>query len=110
MKITHRVCITSDFCECIKDHSRLHIIAKLVNNNVDVIKDNWIGLRGKNASQKLTLKYELKEASSKNLSLISFEALNEKEATKFIIDQAIIESLQICKNLDDIKERLVKKR
>ncbi|MEJ7674982.1 MAG: relaxase/mobilization nuclease domain-containing protein [Chitinophagaceae bacterium] len=30
-----------------KNHSHLHIIANLVNNNGGVIKDSWIGLKGK---------------------------------------------------------------
>ena len=30
-----------------KDHPHLHIIANLLNNKGEVIKDNWIGLKGK---------------------------------------------------------------
>lgn len=30
-----------------KNHQHLHIIANLVNNNGETIKDNWIGLTGK---------------------------------------------------------------
>jgi hypothetical protein len=30
-----------------KDHPHLHIIANLVNNKGEAIKDNWIGLKGK---------------------------------------------------------------
>jgi len=30
-----------------KNHLHLHIIANLVNNNGETIKDNWIGLKGK---------------------------------------------------------------
>ena len=93
-----------------KNHQHLHIIANLVNNNGDAIKDNWIGLRGKKVSQSLTLKYGLKVANSKNLSLTNLEALNEKEATKYIIYQAILELLPHCKSLHDLKEKLVKKK
>ena len=93
-----------------KNHQHLHLIANLVNNNGETIKDNWIGLRGKKVAQKLTLKYGLKEAVSKNLSLINLEALHEKEANKYVIYQAISESLPNCKNLDDLKERLMKKK
>ena len=93
-----------------KNHLHLHIIANLVNNNGDAIKDNWIGLRGKKVSQSLTLKYGLREANSKNLSLTNLEALNEKEATKYIIYQAILELLPHCKSLHDLKEKLVKKK
>lgn len=93
-----------------KNHVHLHIIANLVNNNGDAIKDSWIGLRGKRVSQNLTLKYGLKVANSKNLSLTNLEALNEKEASKYIICQAILELLPHCKSLDDLKEKLVKKK
>ncbi len=93
-----------------KNHHHLHIIANLVNDNGDAIKDNWIGLRGKKVSQRLTLKFGLKEANSKNLSLTNLEALNEKEANKYIIYQAILELLPHCKSLDDLKEKLVKKK
>ncbi|MDQ2719861.1 MAG: relaxase/mobilization nuclease domain-containing protein [Bacteroidota bacterium] len=68
-----------------KNHQHLHIIANLVNNNGETIKDNWIGLKGKKVAQKLTLKYGLKETIYKNLSLINLEVLNEKEANKYIL-------------------------
>ncbi len=93
-----------------KNHLHLHIIANLVNDHGDAIKDNWIGLRGKKVSQSLTLKYGLKVANSKNLSLTNLEALNEKEASKYIIYQAILELLPHCKSLHDLKEKLVKKK
>ncbi len=92
-----------------KNHNHLHIIANLVNNKGETIKDNWIGLKGKKIAQKLTQKYGLKEVVSKNLSLINLEALNEKEASRYIIYQAILEYLPMSKNLDDLKNRLVKK-
>ena len=81
----------------------------LVNNNGETIKDNWIGLRGKKIAQKLTIKYGLKEAISKDLSLTNLEALNEKEANRYIIYQAILETLPQCRSLDDLKEKLAKK-
>jgi hypothetical protein len=92
-----------------KNHQHLHILANLVNNNGETIKDNWIGFRGKKVAQQLTLKYRLKEAVSKKLSLINLEALNEKEANKYVVYQAILESLPGCRDLDDLKERLMNK-
>lgn len=89
-----------------KNHSHLHIIANLVNNKGEAIKDNWIGLKGKKISQKLTRQYGLKEAVSKNLTLINLEALNEKEANRYIIFQAISENLLNCKSLDELKQKL----
>ena len=89
-----------------KNHSHVHIIANLVNNNGETIKDNWIGLKGKKIAQELTINYGLKEAASKNLSLIHLEQLNEKEANKYRIYQAIAENLSVCKTLDELKEKL----
>src|ERR1035437_633416 len=89
-----------------KNHSHLHIIANLVNNNGEAIKDNWIGLKGKKVAQELTKKYGLKEAISKDLSQTNLEVLNEKEATRYVIYQAILKKLPRCKNLDDLKEKL----
>ena len=89
-----------------KNHSHLHIIANLVNNKGVTIKDNWIGLRGKKIAQGLTLKYNLKQALSKDLSLTNLDALNEKEANRYVIYQAIFEKLPQCTSLDDLKEKL----
>ncbi len=91
-----------------KNHSHLHILANLVNNNGETIKDNWIGLKGKKVAQKLTKKYGLKEAVSKNLKLTNLEALNEREANRYIIYQAILEKLPKCKTLDELAEQLAK--
>ena len=91
-----------------KNHLHMHILANLVNNNGETIKDNWIGLRGKKVAQKLTKKYGLKEAVSKNLSLTNLEALNEREANRYIIYQAILEKLPLCKSLAELKEKLAK--
>lgn len=89
-----------------KNHSHLHIIANLVNNKGEAIKDNWIGLKGKKIAQKLTRKYGLKEAVSKDLTLTNLEALNEKEANRYVIYQAILERLPQCRSLDELKEKL----
>lgn len=82
-----------------KNHSHLHIIANLVNNNGETIKDSWIGLKGKKIAQELTLKYGLKEAVSKNLELTNLESLNAKEANRYIIYQVILEKLRKVKAL-----------
>lgn len=90
------------------DHPHLHVIANLVDNNGNTIKDNWIGLRGKKIAQGLTLKYDLKQALSKDLSVTHLERLNEKEANRYVIYQAIVESLGRCKTLDGLKASLLK--
>jgi hypothetical protein len=91
-----------------KNHLHLHVLANLVNNHGETIKDNWIDLRGKKIAQKLTKKYGLKEAVSKNLSLTNLEALNEREANRYIIYQAIVEKLPLCRSLTELKEKLTK--
>jgi hypothetical protein len=91
-----------------RDHPHIHIVANRVNNNGETIKDNWIGLRGKKISQELTLKYDLRQALSKDLSLTHLERLNEKEANRYVIYQAILEQLPSYKSLDDLKEQLQK--
>ena len=91
-----------------KNHSHLHIIANLVNNNGETIKDNWIGLKGKKVAQKLTIEYGLKEAISKNIELTNLEALNEREANKYFIYQSILENLPHSKSINDLKEKLAK--
>ena len=89
-----------------KNHSHLHIIANLVNNKGETIKDNWIGLRGKKVAQNLTSKYGLKEAVSKDIALTNLEALNEKDANRYVIYQAILEKLPLSTSLEDLKEKL----
>ncbi len=89
-----------------KDHQHLHILANLVNNKGETIKDNWIGLRGKKAAQKLTLQYNLKIAEGKNLNKTHLENLNEKEAPRYTIYQAILQTIPNCKNLEELKQKL----
>ncbi|MDP4286186.1 MAG: relaxase/mobilization nuclease domain-containing protein [Bacteroidota bacterium] len=108
MKITNTQFATVKHID--KNHSHLHILANLVNNNGKTIKDNWIGLKGKKIAQKLTIEYGLKEAISKNIELTNLEVLNEREANKYFIYQAILETLPKCRNLNDLKEKLVKKK
>jgi hypothetical protein len=91
-----------------KNHPHVHIIANMVNNKGEAIKDSWIGLKGKKVAQQLTAKYGLKEALTKNLALTHLERLNEREATRYVLYQAISQSILNCKNLDDLKEQLKK--
>lgn len=91
-----------------KDHMHLHVIANLVNNKGETIKDNWIGLRGKKVAQQLTRKYQLKEATGKNLALTHLENLNEKEGRKYVICQAISGAIPKCKTLENLKDELTK--
>jgi hypothetical protein len=93
-----------------KNYLHLHILANLVDNNGEVIKDNWIGLRGKKIAQKLTRKYKLKQALSKDISKINLESLNQKESNKYVIYQAILEALPNCNYVKDLEVMLLKKK
>ena len=89
-----------------KAHPHFHILANLVDNKGKAIRDNWIGLRGKKIAQELTLKYGLKQALSKDLSLTHLEALNGKDMKRYIIYQAITEKLPHCRNQEELKDKL----
>lgn len=87
-------------------HLHLHIIANLVDNNGQVISDNWIGLRGKKAAQQLTEAYHLIPAKKKNLKLSHPEALSQNEASRYKIYEAILKSLPHCRNMDELEKDL----
>ncbi len=73
----------------------MHIIANMVDNNGNTIKDNWIGLRGKKSAQRLTLEYKLIPALKKDLTLTHMESLNATEANRYRIYSAITEHLPV---------------
>lgn len=89
-----------------KAHLHVHLIANMVNNDARSIKDNHIGLRGKKAAQRLTLKHGLIVAERKNLALTHQEALDQSEANRYKIYTAIMESLPKCRNLEELKAHL----
>lgn len=89
-------------------HPHLHIIANLVDNNGKAISDSWIGLRGKKIAQQLTREYQLIPALEKNLRQTHLEALNQMEATKYQIYEAISRALPLSGTLDELEARLLK--
>ncbi|WPV65926.1 relaxase/mobilization nuclease domain-containing protein [Chitinophaga sp. LS1] len=91
------------------DHLHLHIIANLVNNPGKAIRDNWIGLRGKKTAQQLTQKYQLIPAIDKKIGLTNLQALNQEEAARYEIFQAIEVVLLRCKTLPALERELMKK-
>jgi len=93
-----------------KRHLHLHVLANMVDNNGEAIEDSWIRLRGKKIAQKLTLKYKLKQAITKDLTMINFEALNKKELNKYVIYRAILETLPNCNYVKDLEAMLLKKK
>ena len=91
-----------------RDHPHTHIIINRIDSNGKTIKDNWIGLKGKKVAQKLTIKHHLRVSESKNLNFTHLERLNEFEAKKYEIYQAILESLPRSHNIQDLENHLKK--
>jgi len=87
-------------------HPHLHIVANMVDNKGQAISDSWIGLRGKKVAQALTQEYNLVPAIRKDLALTHTEAMNEQEASKYKIYQAISEHLPHCRTLEELEKRL----
>lgn len=91
-------------------HLHLHIIANLVDNNGKVISDSYIGLKGKKIAGQLTEAYGLVPADRKNLKLTHLEALNQSEANRYKIYEAILKNLPHCRNISELEERLKKQK
>ncbi|MBN8852393.1 MAG: hypothetical protein BGO55_01440 [Sphingobacteriales bacterium 50-39] len=87
-------------------HPHLHIVANMVDNKGQAISDSWIGLRGKKVAQALTQEYNLVPAIRKDLALTHTDAMNEQEAIKYKIYQAISENLPHCRTLEDLEKQL----
>lgn len=91
-----------------RNHLHLHIIANLVDNEGKAIPDSWIGLRGKKIAQQLTREYKLVPAIGKARKLDRVELLNESEAVKYQIYEAIAQHLPLSRSFEDFRERLLK--
>lgn len=91
-----------------KAHLHLHVIANMVNNDGNTIRDNWIALKGKKLAQKLTDEYKLIPALRKDLKLTHLEALSESEANKYKVYMAISENLPHCRTMEELEKRLHK--
>ena len=91
-----------------KKHLHMHIIANMVDNDGKAISDSWIGLRGKKIAQQLTQEYKLIPALEKKLRPEHLEALNEAEAVKYQIYEAIVQNLPLCRTFEDLQRRLLK--
>jgi hypothetical protein len=91
-----------------KKHLHMHILANMVDNDGKAISDSWIGLRGKKIAQQLTQEYKLIPALEKKLKPEHLEALNEAEAVKYQIYEAIAESVPLCRTFEELQVRLLK--
>jgi hypothetical protein len=89
-----------------RSHLHLHVVANMVDNNGKVIKDNYIGLRGKKVAQQLTQEYKLIPAIKKDLALTNLENMNEHEVARYNIYMAIAENLSKCNTIEDLVNRL----
>jgi hypothetical protein len=93
-----------------RSHLHLHVVANMVDNNGKVIKDNYIGLRGKKVAQQLTQEYKLIPAIKKDITLTNLENMNEHEAARYKIYMAIAENLPHCNSIEALVIRLKQKR
>lgn len=91
-----------------KAHLHLHLIANMVNNDGNSIRDNWIALKGKRLAQKLTDEFKLIPALRKDLTLTNLEALSESEANKYKVYIAISDNLPDCRTMEELEKRLQK--
>jgi len=91
-----------------KAHMHLHIIANMVNNDGNSIRDNWIALKGKKVAQKLTDEFKLVPAIRKDLSLTNVEALSESGGYRYKIYVAISENLPLSRTMEELENRLQK--
>ncbi|MCS3801443.1 relaxase/mobilization nuclease domain-containing protein [Niastella sp. OAS944] len=89
-----------------RSHLHLHVVANMVDNNGNVIKDNFTGMRGKKVAQQLTQEYKLIPAIKKDLALTNLENMNEHEVVRYKIYMAIAENLPNCNSLNDLVTRL----
>lgn len=89
-----------------KEHSHMHIIANLVNQNGESISENWIGLRGKKVAQKLTQEYGLIPATRKDLKSTNLKQLSKEDLTRYQIFYAMDQLLPKCDNLKELFRKL----
>ena len=92
-----------------KNHLHLHILANMVNNKGETIKDSYIGLRGKKAAELITIGYKLREAKGKDLAKTNLENLNQREASRYKVYAIIAEQLPKCKTMEELEKALQKK-
>jgi hypothetical protein len=91
-----------------RDNPHVHILFNRVNNEGRTIKDNFLGLRGKKAAQRLTQAYGLIPAVKKDMQQTQLEHMNGYDATRYEIFQAIDELLPRCQTMEELKVRLEK--
>lgn len=85
-----------------RNNPHAHILFNRVDNEGRTIKDNFLGLRGKKIAQQLTQEYGLVPAIKKDLERTQMERMNDFDATRYEIFQAITELLPKCRSMDEL--------
>ncbi|NCI45018.1 relaxase/mobilization nuclease domain-containing protein [Sediminibacterium soli] len=93
-----------------RDNPHVHILFNRVDNDGRTIKDNFIGFRGKKIAQQLTHEYGLIPAVKKDLQRTKMERLNDYDATRYEIFQALNDALPKCRTFEELKARLEKEK
>ncbi|MEO8172582.1 MAG: relaxase/mobilization nuclease domain-containing protein [Sediminibacterium sp.] len=93
-----------------RDNPHAHILFNRVDNEGRTIKDNFLGLRGKKSAQQLTQVYGLIPAIQKDLELTHMERMNNYDATRYEIFQALNELLPKCQTMRELKALLERQK
>jgi hypothetical protein len=93
-----------------RDNPHVHILFNRVDNTGRTIKDSFLGLRGKKVAQQLTQEYGLIPAIKKDLQQTQMERLNDYDATRYEIFQAIHNLLPKCTTMDELKNQLEREK
>lgn len=89
-----------------RDNPHVHILFNRVDNGGRTIKDSFLGLRGKKIAQQLTREYGLIPAIKKDLQQTQMQRMNDYDATRYEIFQAIYNLLPQCKTIEELKNQL----
>jgi hypothetical protein len=93
-----------------RDNPHAHILFNRVDNAGRTIKDNFLGLRGKKTAQQLTQEYGLIPAIKKDLERTQMQRMNDYDATRYEIFQAITELLSKCGTMEELKNQLEREK
>src|ERR1700677_3503818 len=90
-------------------HVHVHILANRVSNNGEIIGKGMTAERAIRTARRLTREHGLRVEEKKNMGLINRDALNPVEALRYRLYEAIRDELPKCRELDELKERLLQR-
>jgi hypothetical protein len=90
-------------------HVHVHILANRVSNNGEIVGKGMTRERAIQTARKLTREHGLRWEEKKNMDLINRNALNPVEALRYRLYDAIREELPKCRELDELKARLLQR-